>query len=244
MTFAPPLSPSAFLRMGTVLDVLGAHNVRSVVEVGPGVGAMSWRIAQGREYRGYEPDPESFAVAADRMRGLPNVILSNSFLPEEPEVAVDALVAFEVLEHISDDERALRGWVKWVRPGGLVLLSVPAHQHRFGPMDTAVGHYRRYSKSELEGKLERAGLVDVEVRAYGMPAGYILDWVRQRVLAGRLEAPSDNEEGTKRSGRSFQPRRGVSSLVALIMTPFRLMQRPFAHTELGTGWIAWARRPS
>src|SRR5690606_35716431 len=130
-------------------------------------------------------------------RSLPNATVHNSLLPNEPEVAADARVAFEVLEHIEDDAAALREWMRWVRPGGLMLLSVPAHQHRFGPMDTAVGHYRRYSKTELADKLQETGLIGVEVRAYGMPAGYMLDWVRQRLLAGRLDDPAGNEEGTQ-----------------------------------------------
>lgn len=244
MRDAPPLSPSAALRYEVIRSVLDAHRIRSLVEVGPGMGAMAWRIGTDREYHGYEPDGRSFAVAAQRLRGLPNANLYNQPLPVEPTLSVDALVAFEVLEHLEDDASALARWTKWIRPGGLVLLSVPAHQHRFGPWDEAVGHFRRYGKSEFAAKLEAAGLVEGEVRAYGMPAGYVLEWVRQRVLARRLGEVANNQEGTLRSGRAFQPAGSWGGLVELAMAPCRELQKPFAKTELGTGWIAWAKRPS
>lgn len=240
---APPLSPSAWLRIGTVASVLNRHGVASVVEVGPGVGATSWRIARGRRYRGYEPDPESFAVAAKRLRTIPDATVRNSHLPETPQVSADGLVAFEVLEHIKDDQGALEEWIEWIRPGGLVLLSVPAHKHRFGPMDTAVGHYRRYGRDDIVSLLQAAGFSDIQVRAYGMPVGYVLEWVRNRMLVRRM-ARVGREEGTRRSGRSFQPKRWAAVLVTIVMAPFVLMQKPFARTELGIGWIAWGRRPS
>lgn len=244
MRVSPPLSPSAALRMGTILSVLAASAVRSVVEVGPGMGAMGWRIARGREYHGFEPDLESYRVAEARLREIPGATLYNMALPEEPLVTVDALVACEVLEHIDDDIAALRSWARWVRPGGIVLLSVPAHQHRFGPWDEAVGHYRRYGRADLAQRLRDAGLRDVEIHAYGMPIGYVLEWVRQRLLARRLGEVNGHDEGTSRSGRSFQPAGGLGWLIPVVMTPFRLLQKPFAGTDLGTGWIAWATRPS
>lgn len=57
--------------------------------------------------------------------------------------------AFEVLEHIEDDKEALAERVTDVRPGGQLVLSVPAFQERFEPMDRHAGHFRRYSPEEL-----------------------------------------------------------------------------------------------
>lgn len=242
MSVSPPLSPSAFLRLGTIFAVLNAHDVRSVVEVGPGLGATSWRIAQGRRYVGYEPDPTSFQVLATRLDGVPDIELHNSTPPQIPSEEFDALVAFEVLEHIERDVAALAGWVQWVRPGGVVLLTVPGHQRRFGPMDVAAGHYRRYERRELEEKLRGAGLEHVVIKAYGMPAGYLLEWVRNRLLVRRLDGV-DLEGSTARSGRVFQPTRG-GLLIRIVMTPFAWLQKPFGDTELGTSWVAWGQRPS
>ncbi|MEL7157397.1 MAG: methyltransferase domain-containing protein, partial [Actinomycetota bacterium] len=52
----------------------------------------------------------------------------------------DYVMAFEVLEHITDDRAALEEWLRRLRPGGRVLFSVPAHQRKYGDADRAVGH--------------------------------------------------------------------------------------------------------
>lgn len=235
------MSPSAILRYGTVRRVLRSHGTESIVEVGPGVGAMSWRIAIGREYHGYEPDPASFRIASSRLRSMAQAHLHNRELPERPELTVDAAVAFEVLEHIEDDQRALEHWSQWIRPGGILLISVPAHEAKYGNWDAQVGHFRRYEREQLIQKLQKAGFIEVQVRSYGAPIGYVLEWLRQRVLSKRLH-DAEAGEGTARSGRSYQPQRGPR-LMSIVMSPFVLMQRPFAKTELGTGWIAWGKRP-
>jgi SAM-dependent methyltransferase len=237
---SPPLSPAAILRIDRVLKALDDNRVASIVEVGPGLGAASWYLAQGRKYVGYEPDAESHEVAAERLSSMSDVALVNAQIPETPTGSFDALVALEVLEHISDDGPALENWAKWVRPGGLVVISVPAHQSRFGPMDEAVGHYRRYERPQLASLMADAGLTGVSISAYGMPIGYLLEWVRNRFLSRRMGSVSV-QEGTARSGRSFQPRSG-GRLIRALMFPFRLMQRPFDNTDLGIGWVAWGTR--
>jgi SAM-dependent methyltransferase len=78
----------------------------------------------------------------------------------------DRIIAAEVLEHIPDDERALRELVRVLRPGGRMAVTVPtrwpervcwALDHRYH--DTPGGHVRIYRQHELETKLERAGLM-------------------------------------------------------------------------------------
>lgn len=83
-----------------------------------------------------------------------------------PDECVDRVIAAEVLEHIPDDERALRELVRVLRPGGRMAVTVPtwwpervcwALDDRYH--DTPGGHVRIYRQSELEAKLQRAGLV-------------------------------------------------------------------------------------
>jgi SAM-dependent methyltransferase len=193
---------------------------------------------------GLEPDGASAAVARARVESAGGRLVVSDVDSYSPEVAFDAVCAFEVLEHLADDRAALVRWGRLLRPGGMMLLSVPAHQHRYGPWDEAVGHYRRYSREGLAEVLASAGFSDIHVRACGFPLGYLLEAVRNRAgrrLTIRSESP---EEATVRSGRLLQPHAWMGALTAVLTLPFRLIQRPFGHTELGTGLVAVARLPS
>lgn len=240
----PPLSPAAILRMDIIERVVEARRPGSLVEIGPGMGAAGWVLAQKvRAYTAYEPDVQAFQVAHGRMATVNGALVHNERLPARPDRAYDGLVAFEVLEHIERDEVALGHWTEWVEPGGFVLLSVPAKQQRFGPYDKAVGHYRRYDRDDLLALMKSVGLVDIDIRSYGMPLGYLLEAVRQRILARRMKPEQEIDSRTGRSGRSFQPM-SRGSLIRVLTMPFVLAQRPFERTDWGIGWVAVGTRPA
>jgi SAM-dependent methyltransferase len=148
-----------------------------------------------------------------------------------------------VLEHIEDDRAALAAWIERVRPGGRLLLSVPAGPSRFGASDVKVGHFRRYDRGGLRDLLAQAGLDEIDIRMYGFPLGYALEVVRNQ-LVKRTASRGTREERTAASGRLFQPSERTALLTAAASAPFRLVQRPFAGTGLGTGLVASARRPA
>ena len=238
------MSPSAYMRMDIIRRVVESRAPKSLIEVGPGMGAMAWHLSQVvTTYRGYEPDIDAFRAARDRLSDRPGATLENDFLPSEPVEEYDGLVAFEVLEHIERDLAALSSWVRWVRPGGFVLLSVPAKRSRYGEWDRAVGHYRRYDKGDLEGVMDGAGLIDVYLRMFGMPLGYLLEGLRQAVMSRQLSPEKDFDARTGRSGRSFQPRTS-GTLIKALTYPFIVAQRPFEKSSWGIGWVAVGRRPS
>lgn len=69
----------------------------------------------------------------------------------------DLIWSFNVLEHIEDDEAAIRDLVGKLKTGGRMVIYVPAFQLLFSNMDKQVGHYRRYLREDLVSKFERAG---------------------------------------------------------------------------------------
>jgi SAM-dependent methyltransferase len=241
MTRPPPLSPNAWLRWGLFKRLMsGIEGISSVLEVGCGKGAMGYRLALNYQYRGYEPDIASFRAASERMDRLEQGQVINAVLPVQPDRAFDLLFASEVLEHIEDDVAALGAWSSWLASGGHVLLSVPADPTRFGPADRAVGHFRRYARQDLIHLLEAAGFEPVEVWAYGFPLGYLLDAFRNRMAAEDEHRPS--AAGTAASGRWHQPTERMGLLTMIGTAPFRLVQAPLLHTDLGTGLVALGRR--
>ncbi|WP_324274261.1 class I SAM-dependent methyltransferase [Blastococcus brunescens] len=86
-----------------------------------------------------------------------------------------AFVAFNVLEHIPDDREALRAVHALVRPGGKVVVLVPAFQFAMSRFDRAVGHVRRYTRASLSRTLTEADLIVREVHYVNMPG--LLAWV-------------------------------------------------------------------
>ena len=76
-----------------------------------------------------------------------------------PEECLDILVMLNVLEHIEDDLLALKNAFKLLKPGGVIIVEVPACQYLYDQYDKDLHHFRRYSQSDLCLKLEKAGFV-------------------------------------------------------------------------------------
>jgi SAM-dependent methyltransferase len=158
--------------------------------------------------------------------------------------------AFDVLEHISDDHAALAEWCAWLQPGGKLLLSVPAHQSRWGPGDIWAGHFRRYERDQLHSVLEGNNLSIEHFECYGFPLANLTEWLGKRtyrkLLAARdagtsVEAASA-ESGIQRDAyiRSF---RWIDSAVGRCTLRLNfLIQGLAARTNLGSGYLVLATK--
>ena len=69
----------------------------------------------------------------------------------------EAVLAFEVVEHVQDDEGLLAEMARVTRPGGLLILSTPVHRSMWSPLDEACGHVRRDEPIALFAKIAKAG---------------------------------------------------------------------------------------
>lgn len=246
-TALPPLAPRARLRYDIVARLFTALQPRTVLEVGCGQGAVGARLAGKADYLGVEPDPTSYATAAERIEPRGGRVANTAFAEVPADALFDVVCAFEVLEHIEDDFGAAAAWAAHVRPGGHLIVSVPAFQDRYGPMDTHAGHFRRYSPAELAERLTAAGLRVDETTVYGWPVGYALEALRNRVAARELvrkeqEGGVTVAELTAASGRILQPsRRAMGAAIETAVLPFRLLQR--LQPSRGVGLVAVATRP-
>jgi SAM-dependent methyltransferase len=232
----PPLSFNAWLRFDLARRML-PPGPGTLLDVGCGQAALGIRLAarNGYRYVGVEPDEASYRIAAGRLAdaGIAGEIRHGDLSVIDPDERFDVVSAFEVLEHIEDDKAALGAWVQRVRPGGTLLISTPAHQRRYGVQDELVGHYRRYDPPTMEELLKGAGLAQVEVRLYGMPAGYALEAARNAIGRRRIAAVKDESlpERSQGSGRFMQPSSALAGLVTELGTaPFRQIQRAFPRT--------------
>lgn len=155
------------------------------LEVGSGLGnyTAAWAAA-GQPITASEADPGRLARLRERFADEPLVGVRELRAPIEETGSYSAVVAFNVLEHIEDDVAALRSFRSLLRPGGYVVLVVPAFPVAMSDFDRRIGHHRRYKCSSMGTALRAAGLRPVLVR-YQNSAG-LLGWlVLMRLLRGR-----------------------------------------------------------
>ena len=81
----------------------------------------------------------------------------------------DVVAAFDVVEHCESETTAISELARVLKPGGRMLLSVPAYQWAWSDHDVRAGHYRRYTKPRLVNLVEGAGLT-VERATYAFAA--------------------------------------------------------------------------
>ena len=97
----------------------------------------------------------------------------------------DTAVSFQVIEHIEDDVTALKNTLRLLKPGGRLLLMVPAHQALHGDMDQALGHFRRYEENDLREKLASAGF-EIEVFKFLNPIAVPGWWLNGKIFKQRI----------------------------------------------------------
>lgn len=231
---------TGWLRWDIVQRLLPASG--RVLDIGAGEGGIGSFLAECYDYVGVEPDPTSYEAARERVgaRGC----LHNCAIEElEPAGDFDLVCAFEVLEHIEDDVGALSLWVRHLRPGGSLLVSVPQGRDRFGAGDAQMGHLRRYDTEDLAGRLRDAGLEAVFTEVYGAPWGNFQEAVRGTLFRLRPSTRSVQER-TLASGRSSQPPAWGAAATKAISVPLRYLQRPFSKRGIGTGVVGFGRLPT
>lgn len=121
-------------------------------------GAGSGTHALDMRDRGYEVDCVEIDGQLRSLLGAEGLVVA----PEADRLdagAYDVAYSMNVLEHIDDDVGALRGLHRVVRPGGRLLVYVPAFEVLYSSMDTKVGHLRRYRRPQLVAAVTEAGFV-------------------------------------------------------------------------------------
>jgi 2-polyprenyl-3-methyl-5-hydroxy-6-metoxy-1,4-benzoquinol methylase len=168
------------------------HLGQRVLDVGAGIGTFSESLSSACELVvAAEPDPELASALKRRFASRSNVMVveidAESFADAALPRPFDSVVCFNVLEHIADDAGALDAFRAQLRPGGKLLLLVPAHPALFGSADRMLGHERRYRKSVFRALLTERGFA-TEVLRHVNPVG-ALGWLVSGRLLHREQIP-------------------------------------------------------
>lgn len=131
----------------------------SFLEIGCGTGFVLEGISKAFPHTmlfGSEYFEEGLVHARAR---LPQAALSQLDATQLSEREhYDVIGAFDVIEHIEEDERVLANVSRALKPGGWLLVTVPQHRWLWSVVDEQACHVRRYTREELVGKLRSAGL--------------------------------------------------------------------------------------
>ena len=163
---------------------------RRVVEVGAGTGSFSEMILETEpEILSLIEPSEMFLEIVKNItgEGLETDVRHHRAIFEyvadeiKAEASPDTIVYVNVLEHIDDDVSELELIYNTLELGGRLLIFVPAVRALFSDFDRSIGHYRRYTKRELEQKVRDAGFKIVKSKNFDA-AGVIPWFVKYRLL--------------------------------------------------------------
>jgi len=211
---------------------------RALFDVGCGSGGLlSFLEASGLAVAGAcDAYPQGLALARTRVRAPLVLVDEGAPLPLAPGQRLVGL--FDVLEHLDDDGGTLRFLWSVLEPGGVLVLTVPAHPFLFDEMDELAHHRRRYTRRELGDKLRAAGF---EVRqlshfmALLVPLLVVLRAVG-RLLPGRFAGARRRRDSELRVVPVVNPL--LRALLRLERLWLRVGSLPF-----GSSIIALAHRP-
>jgi SAM-dependent methyltransferase len=154
-----------------------------ILDVGCGTGSYFEILGKYGKVSGTESSPE--VIKTLRARGVNNEI----FLAELPNMNLrkkfDCVTAFEIIEHVEEDEASLRNIADHLKPDGLLIGTVPAYRWLWSPHDDLAHHKRRYTRPELIEKLKRAGFTAVKISYYNtflFPIAVLVRFLKKTLL--------------------------------------------------------------
>jgi SAM-dependent methyltransferase len=126
------------------------------------------------------------AIPVDRdPRGLRDGVCADAANLPFPDRSIDAVSAFDVVEHVSDDSALLAEFHRVLKPAGRLLVSVPAYQWAWSEFDERAGHHRRYTRRQLVETVQDAGFT-VERATYAFASTLPLFALARLIGSGGL----------------------------------------------------------
>lgn len=243
------------LRRNRVLSLLPhAQAGAPLLEIGCGAGALLIELQDlGYCCTGLETSEAAIALARQLVRESERDIELVAAPQKDWAECFEMIMAFDVLEHIEDDNAELRQWWDWLAPQGRMMLSVPAHASRWGAGDVWAGHFRRYERDSLVRKLKDCGFQIEAVECYGFPLANATEFLGDRYYRRELDrrdATDGWRDQATRNALSGIDRKAYRRILPLMTTiAGRLMlqagfilQRKTIRTDWGSGYLVMARK--
>lgn len=161
-----------------------------ILEIGCGTGHNLDMLARFGTVDAVEMDQAARAVATARL-GRPAIESSLPYLPRVERKAYDLVALLDVLEHVEQDREALASIAATLKPGGRILLTVPAFPWMWSAHDEVNHHKRRYTRKTLRGVIGGAGL---KIEMLSWFNSLLFPLAAAARLIGRLTGKKDGDD--------------------------------------------------
>jgi glycosyltransferase involved in cell wall biosynthesis len=167
-----------------------------VLEIGAGMGNLTRYLSRRRErYVATDVDVEHLVRLRNRLRHRPKLetAVCNLARPDDFQPfanSMDTVICLNVLEHLEDDLACLQNIHGALQPGGRAIILVPEGQNLFGQLDVVLGHQRRYSRGQLQARMEQAGFSAERILDFNRisrPAWFLNSRILRRSSLGRFQ---------------------------------------------------------
>lgn len=184
-----------------IADVITPFLGSSVLEIGAGIGNLTRLLCSGRQEYIVTGRDDEYMHHLRRLMGhrpkLRAVVCDPANRADfEPfRGRMESVVCLNVLEHMPDDSAVLQNIYSSLKPGGRAVILVPQGARAFGTLDRVLGHFRRYSKLELEQRMSAAGLSVVRMLEFNRASypGWIFNGkILKRHSLGRMQLAALN----------------------------------------------------
>lgn len=238
-------APRYLFRKYNILRLVNNQSdIDTFFDVGCGAGELACTLAE-RGKKGLAVDFSEKAIATAesirKSRGIKKSSLDFRLggLENAKGKKFDVVSCFEVLEHIENDEELLKNLIK--HSNKYVLVSVPAKQKLYDASDKAVGHFRRYEKSELLKMLKKHDLEVVEFINYGYPFTDIVRVARKLLFNIKLQRDGNKSMKNRSKESGINPIKIPSRFskvdIEPIIKPLYHTSRLFNRYNLSEGYL-------
>lgn len=195
-------SPAHLLRRAALLEAFVGYPPGRLLDAECGAGRLLIDWARlGHTGWGVDPDARAREFASNCVREF-GVSFQIGAQPPDGE-RFDYLSMIEVLEHLTEPVEELQRWLTCLKPGGIIIASVPAFRRLWSKSDEWAGHVQRFEPHEFERLLETAGLTVLSTHLYGFPLASLTrhaSSIAARIKIRRRERATDQQTATLASG--------------------------------------------
>jgi SAM-dependent methyltransferase len=219
---------------GWLNRVAAPRREQILLDCGAGTGCFAKEMERYCQVLVLDDHEESLQILRTRFRADQILSLAGENVPL-PGQSLDYVTALDVLEHVPDDAAVVRGFHRLLKPGGLVVITVPAGMALWSDWDVSLHHFRRYSRSRLCALFPTDTWEIVHVN-YTNVLVYPIVWSVRRWRG--LRARSNGHGGINRLEDRIPPR----PLNAFLRTQFTALAQSSLPFPFGVSLLLVARR--